>query len=109
MSKEEILYLYLNQIYLGSGAYGIESAARTYFNKSAKDLSLPESALLAGLPQAPSRYSPLRHPELAKERQIYVLEQMVKGNYITQKEAELAKNKNLIIQKNYSDQENTAS
>ncbi|MBA4395072.1 MAG: penicillin-binding protein, partial [Desulfobacca sp.] len=69
LSKNDILYIYLNQIYLGHGAYGVEVAAQTYFGKKARDLTLTESALLAGLPQAPSRYSPLLHSQKAKERQ----------------------------------------
>ena len=63
LSKEEILTIYLNEIYLGEGAYGVEAAARTYFGKHARDLNLGEVALLAGLPQSPSNYSPLRQPE----------------------------------------------
>ena len=82
-NKEQILYLYLNQIYLGHGAYGVEAAAENYFGKSAKDMNLAECAMLAGLPQAPSRYSPFRHPERAKQRQIYVLNRMVAEDYIT--------------------------
>lgn len=82
-SKEQILFLYLNQIYLGHGAYGVEMATRTYFNKSAKDLELAEAALLAGLPQAPSRYSPVSHLDRAKERQKYVLRRMLEEEYIT--------------------------
>ena len=97
LSKEEILYLYLNQIYLGHGAYGVEAAAENYFGKSTKDLNLAESAMLAGLPQAPSRYSPFRHPERAKERQIYVLNRMVAEGYITNIEATVAINTQLDI------------
>ncbi|MBW2615455.1 MAG: PBP1A family penicillin-binding protein [Deltaproteobacteria bacterium] len=82
-SKKEILFLYLNQIYLGQGAYGVEAASRTYFGKSAKDLALAQSALLAGLPQAPARYSPVSHFDRAKARQKYVLERMSKEGYIT--------------------------
>lgn len=82
-SKEKILFLYLNQIYLGHGAYGVEAAARTYFGKPAKDLSLEQSALLAGLPQAPARYSPVSHFDRAKARQKYVLERMREEGYIT--------------------------
>jgi len=81
-NKDEVLYLYLNQIYLGHGAYGVEAAAGNYFGKAAKDLNLAESAILAGLPQAPSKYSPFRHPELAKQRQIYVLNRMVDEGFI---------------------------
>ncbi|MDZ7833867.1 MAG: PBP1A family penicillin-binding protein [Desulfobacterales bacterium] len=86
-SKEEILFLYLNQIYLGNGAYGVQAAAQNYFNKSAKELNLPECAMLAGLPQAPSFYSPKAHPERAKERQIYVLTRMAAEGFISQDEA----------------------
>ena len=81
-SKEEILYLYLNQIYLGHGAYGVEAAAENYFGKSVSELNLAECAILAGLPQAPSRYSPFRFPERAKQRQIYVLNRMLAEGYI---------------------------
>jgi penicillin-binding protein 1A len=96
-SKEEILYLYLNQIYLGHGAYGVEAAAENYFNKSSQELNLAEGSLLAGLPQAPSRYSPFRSPEKAKERQIYVLNRMVAEGYITNLEATEAINTALDI------------
>jgi len=82
-SKDEILFLYLNQIYLGHGAYGVEAASENYFGKSAKDMNLAECAMLAGLPQAPSRYSPFRFPDRAKQRQIYVLNRMVSEGYIT--------------------------
>ncbi len=81
-SKEEILYLYLNQIYLGHGAYGVEAAAENYFGKSVSEINLAECAILAGLPQAPSRYSPFRFPERAKQRQIYVLNRMLAGGFI---------------------------
>ena len=67
-SKQEILYLYLNQIYFGHGAYGIREAADTYFGKDTSDLSVSESALLAGLPKAPSRYSPFQNPDEAEAR-----------------------------------------
>lgn len=81
-TKENILFLYLNQIYLGHGAYGIEAASENYFAKSVKELNLAESAMLAGLPQAPSRYSPFKFPERAKQRQIYVLNRMMAEGYI---------------------------
>jgi penicillin-binding protein 1A len=81
--KEEILFLYLNQIYLGYGAYGVQAAAETYFGKSVSELNLAECTILAGLPPSPNRYSPFRHPELAKERQMYVLNRMVAENYIS--------------------------
>jgi penicillin-binding protein 1A len=87
LSKEEILTLYLNQIYLGSGAYGVEAAAREYFGKHAEDLSLAEAAMLAGLPPAPSRYSPLKNWQQAKVRQRYVLERMMEERYISYAQA----------------------
>ncbi len=90
LTKEEILYLYLNQIYLGHRAYGVEAAAQNYFDKNVEQLSLAEAAILAGLPQAPSRYSPYRHYERAMKRQKYVLDRMVKEGFITQTEADAA-------------------
>ncbi|MBI2646534.1 MAG: PBP1A family penicillin-binding protein, partial [Deltaproteobacteria bacterium] len=87
LSKKDILYVYLNEIYLGHGAYGIEAAAQNYFGKRAAELNLAEASMLAGLPQAPSRYSPLLNPKAAKERQIYVLKQMVDNGYISKREA----------------------
>ena len=91
-SKEEVLFLYLNQIYLGHGAYGVQAAAQNYFDKSVQDLTLAEGAILAGLPQAPSRYSPHRHPERARQRQLYVLSRMREEGYITEEQAEQARN-----------------
>jgi penicillin-binding protein 1A len=86
-TKDEILFLYLNQIYLGHGAYGVQAAAENYFGKSVKDLNLAECAMLAGLPQAPTRYSPFRNPEQARARQVYVLNRMVEEGYITRPQA----------------------
>ncbi len=83
LSKEQILHIYLNQIYLGAGAYGVEAAAQIYFGKSATELTLGESALLAGLPQAPSRYSLFTHQKEAGLRQRYVLNRMVADGYIS--------------------------
>ncbi|RZB30200.1 MAG: penicillin-binding protein 1A [Desulfobacteraceae bacterium Eth-SRB1] len=96
-SKEEILFLYLNQIYLGHGAYGVEAASENYFGKSAMELNLAECTILAGLPQAPSRYSPFRYPERAKQRQIYVLNRMVAESYINNSQATEAINTKLDI------------
>lgn len=81
-SKDQILQMYLNTIYYGQGAYGVESASQTYFNKAAKDLTLEESALLAGLPQSPSRYDPNVDIDSAKERRDYVLSRMEEEGYI---------------------------
>ncbi|MCK4839549.1 MAG: transglycosylase domain-containing protein, partial [Desulfobulbaceae bacterium] len=90
LDKKDILYLYLNQIYLGDGAYGVEAAARTYFDKHVAELNLAEISLLAGLPQAPSRYSPFKNFKLAKGRQRYVLNRMAADGYITPDEARQA-------------------
>ena len=90
LTKEEILYLYLNQIYLGSGAYGVQAAARTYFHKDLKKLTIAEMALIAGLPTAPGKYSPLLNPKKAKERQLYVLKRMRENKYISENEQKAA-------------------
>lgn len=97
-TKEQILEMYLNQIYYGSGAYGVESAARTYFGKSVGDLTLAESALIAGLPQRPSRYSPHTNMKAAVGRRNVVLRQMAEQELITQQEAEdaIAEEVNLV-------------
>lgn len=89
-SKERILELYLNQIYYGHGAYGIQAAAQTFFGKDAKDLTLAESALLVGLPKGPSLYSPYRHFDRAKARQKTVLDAMVATGYLRPEEAAAA-------------------
>jgi len=96
-SKEKILNLYLNHIYLGEGAYGVEMAAQTYFGKTAKELSVKEAAVLAGLTNRPSKNSPLRNPKAAKRRQRYVLFRMAEEGYITKDEAETAVNENLTV------------
>ncbi len=99
LSKNEILYLYLNQIYFGGGAYGVEAAARTYFDKHASELDLSEAALMAGLPQAPSRYSPIHHFAASRERQRHVLQRMADADFITFYEAQKALAKPLQIAK----------
>ncbi|MEE9912213.1 MAG: PBP1A family penicillin-binding protein [Deltaproteobacteria bacterium] len=90
LTKDEILNLYLNQIYLGHGTYGIESASIGYFGKSAKDLTLPEVALLAGLPKAPTTYSPFLYFDRAKQRQVYVLTRMMEEGFITREQMDKA-------------------
>lgn len=90
LNKDEILNIYLNEIFLGAGAYGVEAAARIYFSKSARELNLAEIALMAGLPQSPSRYSPIRNFGAAKARQRYVLNRMAEDNIITVEDARKA-------------------
>jgi penicillin-binding protein 1A len=97
LSKDEILYLYLNQIYLGAGSYGVQAAAEAYFGKNVDQLNLGEIAMMAGLPKAPNTYSPIKHLDRARERQGYVLERMVKEGYVTQAEAEHAKNTPIVL------------
>lgn len=96
-SKAEILEKYLNTVYFGNLAYGIESAARDYFGKSLTQLDLAETALLAGLPKAPSRYNPFRNLAGAQKRQEYVLDQMVVAGFITEEEAAAAKVEKLLF------------
>ena len=89
-AKEEILYLYLNDIYLGQQAYGVEGAARTYYGKSAKDMSVAEAAILAGLVQAPGANNPVKDPEQARIRQLFAIRRMVDVGLLAQPEADAA-------------------
>lgn len=98
-SKEEILTMYCNSIYFGQGAYGVELASRTYFAKKAIDLTLAQSALLAGLPQSPSYYDPYLRPEEAKNRQGQVLQRMVEEGMITAAEKDAAANEKLTYKR----------
>ena len=97
--KERILELYLNQIYLGQGTYGIAAASLEYFDKSIKELSYPEAALLAALPKAPSKYNPYKYPELAKFRRDLVLENLEENKFISKKELTQFKNSKLKLKK----------
>lgn len=97
-NKETILEGYLNTIYFGHGAYGIEAASRLYFDKSAGDLSLAESALLAGVPKGPSYYSPFSYPERARQRQSIVLTSMVQSGMISESEKQKAENTSLSLE-----------
>ncbi|MBW2320554.1 MAG: PBP1A family penicillin-binding protein [Deltaproteobacteria bacterium] len=101
-TKDEILELYLNQVYFGSGAYGVESAARVFFGKPAKDLGLAECALIAGLPKAPSRYSPLVDKDLAVKRRNIVLRQMKDTGIISETAFTQAKEERLRLGKQNS-------
>ncbi len=100
LSKERILELYLNQIYLGSGAYGVAAASLEYFDKSIKDLNYSEAALLAALPKAPSRYNPYRDLEVAKFRRNLVLKNLLENNYLTIEWYEKLSNEEIILKKN---------
>jgi len=97
LTKDQILYLYLNQIYFGQGSYGVFAAAKTYFRKTPSELTIAEMALLAGMPQAPSRYNPLVHPKLVKDRQSYVLKRMKELRIISDIEYQNAVNENIKI------------
>lgn len=90
-TKDEILEMYLNRIYFNGGAYGVQAAAKYYYGKNVEDLNLAQSAILAGLVNSPARYSPINHPEAAKDRQALVLQRMVTNGYITQEQANEAK------------------
>jgi len=98
-SKERILELYLNQIYLGQGTYGIAAASLEYFDKSIKELSYPEASLLAALPKAPSKYNPYKYPEIAKFRRDLVLENLEENNFISNQELKRFKNSVLRLKK----------
>lgn len=102
ITKEEILEMYLNAVYLGSGAYGVQSASETYFDKNLNQLSLAEMALIAGLPQAPSVYTPLKNPDLAIKRRNQVLKRMYKTGRITKEQFEKAKKEKLNLSKKAS-------
>lgn len=97
LSKDEILQIYLNQIFFGNTAYGLKAAARYYFHKDLQQINVAEAALLAGLPKAPTRYSPLLHFKRAKKRQKYVLDQMAKASFITVAEADQAFEQELAL------------
>ena len=86
LSKDKILELYVNQIYLGHRSYGFAAAANTYFGKSLQEINIAEAAMLAGLPKAPSSYNPISNPKRAKNRQLYVLGRLHKLNYISSEE-----------------------
>lgn len=90
LTKDEILSAYLNRVYLGAGAYGVDAAAKLYFNKDVRDLSLKESAIMAGLLKAPSRYSPKNNPELAAERARVVLNAMVDAGFLMSEDSEIS-------------------
>ncbi len=96
LSKDQILSLYLNYIFLGQQSYGVEAAARTYFGKHAANITLAEACVIAGMPQAPSRYNPFRNPEAAKARQLEVLNRLRVLEWITEEEYQQAKDEPLV-------------
>ncbi len=97
LSKDQILEIYMNQIYLGNRAYGFAAASETYFGKPLKDITIAEAAMLAGLPKAPSAYNPVRNPKRARSRQLYIIERMQDNGYITAAQAQAAKAEPLRI------------
>ena len=97
LSKDQILEIYMNQIFLGNRAYGFASAAETYFGKPLQDISIAEAAMLAGLPKAPSAYNPISNPKRARSRQLYIIERMEENGFITAKQAQEAKAEPLKI------------
>ncbi len=97
LTKEEILFLYLNQIYLGNGAYGVQAASEIYFGKDVGELTVAEAALLAGLPKAPSRYSPYTNPSLARMRQEFVIKRMLEEGFMNRRQADEALREKLVL------------
>lgn len=97
LSKDQILEIYMNQIFLGNRAYGFAAASEAYFGKPMKDLTIAEAAMLAGLPKAPSAYNPISNPSRARSRQLYIIERMEENGFINAQEAEEAKKQELRI------------
>ncbi len=97
LSKDQILEIYMNQIFLGNRAYGFSAASEIYFGKPLKEITIAEAAMLAGLPKAPSKYNPISNPQRARIRQRYIIDRMVENGFISQKDADDAKNQELKI------------
>ncbi len=97
LTKNQILEIYMNQIFLGNRAYGFAAASEVYFGKALKDVSIAEAAMLAGLPKAPSAYNPIANPKRAKARQLYIIERMEANGFITGAQAIAAKEEELIV------------
>ncbi|WP_287805330.1 penicillin-binding protein 1A [Diaphorobacter sp.] len=97
LTKNQILEIYMNQIYLGNRAYGFAAAAETYFGKPLKSISIGEAAMLAGLPKAPSAYNPISNPKRARIRQLYIIDRMLENGFITAEEATAAKQEDLKL------------
>jgi penicillin-binding protein 1A len=100
LSKDQILEIYMNQIFLGNRAYGFAAAADIYFGKQLKDITVAEAAMLAGLPKAPSAYNPIVNPKRARTRQLYIIDRMLENNFISEEQAVAAKNQPLQLRSN---------
>jgi penicillin-binding protein 1A len=103
LTKDQILEIYMNQIFLGHRAYGFAAASEAYFGKPLKDVSIAEAAMLAGLPKAPSAYNPISNPQRARSRQLYIIERMEDNRFITAEQALAAKKETLKIRKGQDD------
>lgn len=97
LSKDQILEIYMNQIFLGNRAYGFAAASEIYFGKPLKDITIAEAAMLAGLPKAPSAYNPISNPRRARSRQLYIVDRMLENGFITQEEADAAKKQEIKV------------
>ncbi|WP_249931396.1 penicillin-binding protein 1A, partial [Ramlibacter sp. 2FC] len=97
LTKDQILEIYMNQIFLGNRAYGFAAASETYFGKPLKDITIAEAAMLAGLPKAPSAYNPIANPKRARARQLYIIERMEENRFITPQQAQAAKSQELRV------------
>jgi penicillin-binding protein 1A len=100
LTKDQILEVYMNQIFLGNRAYGFAAASEAYFGKPLKNISIAEAAMLAGLPKAPSAYNPISNPKRAKSRQLYIIERMLENKFITAEQADAAKHEELKVKSN---------
>lgn len=104
LTKDQILEIYMNQIFLGNRAYGFAAACETYFGKPLKDISIAEAAMLAGLPKAPSAYNPITNPKRARVRQLYIIDRMLENGFITPEQAEQAKKEELHVRNSLNQQ-----
>jgi len=104
LTKEQILEIYMNQIFLGHRSYGFAAAAQTYFGKSLKELTIAEAAMLAGLPKAPSAFNPISNPRRARARQLHIIDRMVENGFITAEQAQAAKDEPLRLRRLNADQ-----
>ena len=103
LSKDQILEIYMNQIFLGNRAYGFAAASETYFGKPLKEITIAEAAMLAGLPKAPSLYNPISNPKRARSRQLHIINRMVDNNFITEADGEEAKKQELVLKNSLRD------